>query len=194
MEGAEFDALVADIKAHGLVEAVVVYEDMVLDGRNRVRGCEAAGIEPTYIIYSGDDPASYVISANLHRRHLTREQKRELVAKLVKTQPEKSDRQIAKAAKTDHKTVGGRLAGRSKQVGILMSNPGPTPRAASSRRTRRTARTRTPPSARFPSLPPTRREVGRWKRSMITAGGGLAARAWAAKRRVRRIWDMRCTT
>jgi len=50
---------------------------------------------------------AYVISANVHRRHLTGDQRREFIAKLVRAQPEKSDRQIAKAAKVDHKkTVG----------------------------------------------------------------------------------------
>jgi hypothetical protein len=52
------------------------------------------------------DPYAYVISANIRRRHLTAEQKRELIAKLIKSTPEKSDRAIAKTAKVDHKTVG----------------------------------------------------------------------------------------
>jgi hypothetical protein len=52
------------------------------------------------------DPYAYVMSANLHRRHLTTEQKRDLIAKLVKAQPEKSDRQIAKETKTSPTTVG----------------------------------------------------------------------------------------
>jgi hypothetical protein len=51
------------------------------------------------------DPYAYVISANIRRRHLTAEQKRELIAKLIKATPEKSDRAIAKTAKVDHKTV-----------------------------------------------------------------------------------------
>ena len=41
------------------------------------------------------DPYEYVLSANLHRRHLTAEQKREIIAKLLKAQPEKSNRTIA---------------------------------------------------------------------------------------------------
>jgi hypothetical protein len=51
------------------------------------------------------DPYEFVISANIHRRHLTAEQKRELIAKLLKAKPEVSDRQIAKQVKVDHKTV-----------------------------------------------------------------------------------------
>src|SRR5437899_10114338 len=76
MEGEEFDALVADIKANGLREDIVLYEGMILDGRNRYRACLAAGVPPVYLDCDNwfTDPAAYVISANLHRRHLTPEQ------------------------------------------------------------------------------------------------------------------------
>jgi hypothetical protein len=43
------------------------------------------------------DPYAFVISANIRRRHLTAEQKRDLIAKVLKAQPRKSNRQIAKA-------------------------------------------------------------------------------------------------
>jgi hypothetical protein len=105
MEGEEFDALVADIKANGLIEPLVMLEGMILDGRNRYHACVAADVEPTFRPFTGDGPAAYVISANIHRRHLTPEQKRDLIAKLIKAQPGKSDRQIAKTATADHKTV-----------------------------------------------------------------------------------------
>jgi hypothetical protein len=52
------------------------------------------------------DPYVYVISANVHRRHLTAERKRELIAKLLEAQPEKSDRQIAEMAQASPTTVG----------------------------------------------------------------------------------------
>ena len=109
MEGAEFDALVTDIKAHGQHARIVLKDGMILDGRNRYRACLAAGIEPMFACeaYSNQvtDPVAYVISANIKRRHLTTEQKRELIAKLIKASPEKSNRQIASTAQVDHKTV-----------------------------------------------------------------------------------------
>ena len=51
------------------------------------------------------DPYAYVVSANLHRRHLTREQRRGVIASLLKANPERSDNATAKIAKVSDKTV-----------------------------------------------------------------------------------------
>jgi N6-adenosine-specific RNA methylase IME4 len=83
IEGAEFDELIADIKANGLLEPIVVYEEMILDGRNRYRACLAAGVEPTLTPFRGDDPVAFVISANLRRRHLDESQRAMVAAKLA---------------------------------------------------------------------------------------------------------------
>jgi hypothetical protein len=113
MEGAEFDELVADVKKNALRYKITLYEGKILDGRNRYRAMLAAGDTPTKAhfleykpILPSDTPLSYVITANLHRRHLTTEQKREIIAKLLKAQPEKSDRQIGKQIGAHHTTVG----------------------------------------------------------------------------------------
>jgi hypothetical protein len=106
MEGSEFSSLVSDVKKHGLNEPVVLCENKILDGRNRYRACQEAGIKVRFRAYEGDDPVAYVITANIHRRHLTANQKRDLIAKLLKANPEKSDRAIAKTAKVSDKTVG----------------------------------------------------------------------------------------
>jgi N6-adenosine-specific RNA methylase IME4/ParB-like chromosome segregation protein Spo0J len=70
LEGAEFDRLVDDIAKHGLLNPVTLFEGKILDGRNRERACDAARIEPRYVEYDGNDPAAFVLSQNLARRHL----------------------------------------------------------------------------------------------------------------------------
>ena len=84
IEGAEFSALVADIKANGLVEPIKLYDGQVLDGRNRLRACEHAGVEPMFEDLTGKvEPLVYVVSANLHRRHLTSGQKAFIASELA---------------------------------------------------------------------------------------------------------------
>jgi N6-adenosine-specific RNA methylase IME4 len=74
MNGAEFDELVEDIRNNGLLEDIMIYEGAILDGRNRYNACAKAEVEPIWDEYTGDDPLGYVISKNLHRRHLTGDQ------------------------------------------------------------------------------------------------------------------------
>jgi hypothetical protein len=44
MDADSLKALTDNIKGCGLLEPIVMYEGMVLDGRNRVRACFAAGV------------------------------------------------------------------------------------------------------------------------------------------------------
>lgn len=75
MSKAECEQLKADIAANGLREPIVIYEGQILDGRNRYRACVESGIEPRYRTYEGSDPVDYVLSVNLHRRHLDKSQR-----------------------------------------------------------------------------------------------------------------------
>jgi len=78
--GAEFDALCQDIKANGLREPIVLHEGKILDGGNRYRACIEAGVDPLFVDFDGGNVVSFVLSANLHRRHLTAGQQAAIVA------------------------------------------------------------------------------------------------------------------
>jgi hypothetical protein len=72
MQGDEFDALVESIRAQGLREpAWLTADGALLDGRNRVRACQVAGVKPDFRQYDGDDPVQFVWDMNVNRRHLT---------------------------------------------------------------------------------------------------------------------------
>ena len=128
----ELRALGEDIRAHGLRSPISLLKDAdgkfsLLDGRNRLDGMEAVGQHLEFCLESnggcglkidgafgyldwyqdeeGFDPFAFVTSANIHRRHLTAEQKRDLIAKLIKAQPDKSALQISKMAKSSPHTV-----------------------------------------------------------------------------------------
>lgn len=84
MEGQEFESLVESVKDQGLREAVWVTPDgHLLDGRNRVRACYAAGIEPTTRTFTGHNPVAFVMALNMDRRHLTTGQRAMVALKLV---------------------------------------------------------------------------------------------------------------
>ena len=83
IDGAEFDALRDDIAAHGVREPVILFEGAILDGRNRYRAAQAAGVDCPMTEYRGDDAAAFVVSLNIHRRHLTESQRAMAAAKLA---------------------------------------------------------------------------------------------------------------
>src|SRR6516165_10719114 len=83
IEGAEFDDLVADIRAHGVHEPIWLYQGQIVDGRNRYRASAVAGVDCPLREYMGDNPAAFVVSLNLKRRHLNESQRAMAAAKLA---------------------------------------------------------------------------------------------------------------
>jgi hypothetical protein len=80
----ELAELAADIKANGLLHAITLdAEGTLVDGRNRQRGCELAGVAPRYGSLNGHDPVAYVLSANVERRNLSKGQRAMAVARLT---------------------------------------------------------------------------------------------------------------
>jgi hypothetical protein len=85
----ELEALANDIKQTGLLNPIVLYQGQIIDGRNRYLACQRAGVEPHFIQWepNGISPLDWVISQNIHRRHLNASQRaclgRELKCKIA---------------------------------------------------------------------------------------------------------------
>lgn len=90
MEGPALDALAADIGENGIREPLIMFEDMLLDGRNRWNASQIAGVTITaknikqFNPSKDGDPKAWVISKNLQRRHLDESQRAMVMARLAK--------------------------------------------------------------------------------------------------------------
>ncbi len=95
MNDEEFAALKADIAENGQHESITYYDGKLLDGRNRLRACIELGIEPLACELDVDGfcddktsrankPFDFVLSHNLHRRHLSTSQRATVAAELAK--------------------------------------------------------------------------------------------------------------
>lgn len=81
MTDADFAALRSDIEKHGQRDRIKLFEGQVLDGWHRYRACDDLGLEPkTCELQPGIDPVAFVLSRNLHRRHLDPGQRATVVA------------------------------------------------------------------------------------------------------------------
>lgn len=117
MPANELGALALDIQTHGQREPAVMLDGMVLDGWHRYLACQQVGAEFRSVPFDGADPVAFVLSRNLHRRHLTVAQRVTAVAECAKwatvgrpenrgsASPILTTRQIAEAADASEKTV-----------------------------------------------------------------------------------------
>jgi hypothetical protein len=87
MDRAEYEAFLADIRDNGQREPIWIFEDKILDGRNRARACAELGIEVAVRVWQGDDPVAFVLSQNLHRRHLNESQRAAIAAEIASMRP-----------------------------------------------------------------------------------------------------------
>jgi N6-adenosine-specific RNA methylase IME4/ParB-like chromosome segregation protein Spo0J len=77
--------LCADIAEHGLREPIWLHADgSIIDGRNRWLACQRLGIDPQFRTWDGDGSlVSFVVSLNLHRRHLDESQRAIVAARIA---------------------------------------------------------------------------------------------------------------
>jgi ParB-like chromosome segregation protein Spo0J len=70
MDEEAFKALIDDIDANGVRNSIVLFEGKILDGWHRYKACAELNVKkPPMVEYDGSDPAGFVLSMNLHRRH-----------------------------------------------------------------------------------------------------------------------------
>lgn len=111
LEGEEYRQLVEDIRENGLREPITTWKGDIVDGRNRYRACQDAGVEPRYVKWDGKGSlVAFVLSKNLMRRHLTPSQ-RSMVAQnvLPLLEAEAKERQRKHGGTAPGKTVSPRL-------------------------------------------------------------------------------------
>jgi hypothetical protein len=87
MSDQELEALGEDIRENGLQTSIVFGpEGVLLDGRNRLEAMERAGIALQSWqsrAYGSADPVAHIISANIKRRHLTKQEQADLIVAAI---------------------------------------------------------------------------------------------------------------
>jgi hypothetical protein len=74
-------------------EPITTLGGEILDGRNRFRASQAAGVTCPIRQYDGDDPVAFVVSTNLHRRRLNESQRSWVASKIANlTDGQRADR------------------------------------------------------------------------------------------------------
>lgn len=119
----QLESLRADIKVNGIIVPIVVDQHgRILDGHNRKAIGDALGIpvpSETREVADDDEASELALTLNCARRHLSREQIRQVIARELERRPDDSDRAIARRVGCSPSTVG---AVRRGQVSKL-DNP-----------------------------------------------------------------------
>ena len=102
LAGDDFRALVEDIRENGQLEPIWTYQGQIIDGRNRYMACRSLGNEAATREWGGNGSLlDFVVSMNLHRRHLTSSQRAAIaVDVLPMLEAEARERMIAGGAVT----------------------------------------------------------------------------------------------
>ena len=107
----EYDALRASIAEHGVRVPIEVDEHgTILDGHHRAKIADDLGIDCPQVVVSNLDTETskrtVALMLNLSRRHLTREQKRQVIAASITADPDLSDREHARRCGVSPTTAG----------------------------------------------------------------------------------------
>ena len=110
MSDDEYQLLKSDIAENGLREPIALWKGQLLDGRHRLKACKELKIEPTTRdLPESIDPVTWVISTNIHRRHLTTQQKAMVAGRFAEALKEPAKQRKVEAGK-----VAGKKGGRGR--------------------------------------------------------------------------------
>lgn len=199
MEGRDFEELCDSIKSHGQLEPIWLVaaeppaiEGLILDGRNRYRACQRLGIAPTFEWYTGNDPLSFVVNLNLHRRHLN-EAQRSAVAAMISNmaQGERTDLQpSANLPKVSQARAAEMLnvSERTVRAAVVVKNDG----APELFKALQSGRVSTSAAADVATLPKTQQAevVARGEKEIVAAAKAIRV-ARAAKKKAERIENVK---
>lgn len=133
LKGAEFDALVESVKAKGLLNPINLHPDgSIIDGRNRYRACQKAGVEPRFQTWDGKGSlTAFAVAQNVDRRHLNGTERALLGKQLEPLYAEES-----KQRQREHgKTAPGRKSVEQKVAQVKEREPQARALAAKAART-----------------------------------------------------------
>jgi hypothetical protein len=99
MKGDQFGKFEADLKKHGLQNPVVLFEGKILDGRNRALVAHKLGWKIKTVKFEDlkteKSALEYVLSANLHRRHLSDHERVQIAADFAEVLIREKERRTA---------------------------------------------------------------------------------------------------
>ena len=133
MSGLDIQNLANDIRENGQREPGMFYQGMVLDGWHRYLACVQAGHAFRAVDFGEEgDPVAFVLSRNLHRRHLTGSQRAASIVACKEWKPGgrpkkgapgagfpesgQSNKELAKEAEVSERTIA--HAKRAQEAGL----------------------------------------------------------------------------
>ena len=111
IEGKKFEELIESVRK-GLQYPILLYEEKILDGRNRHRALKTINhvfTSANFEVFEGtrDEAETKVIDLNMIRRQMTNKDKEEVIRRMILKYPEESNRGIARRCGiTSHAQVG----------------------------------------------------------------------------------------
>ena len=113
----ELQALADNIKREGLQVPITVVDGQVIDGRNRLKACEMAGVPPVYDARNDiEDIPMWVWSLNAERRHLSSQEQKVLIWKKLYGMSEEIQAARAKIKEDERKAKAGNTNAAKNKV------------------------------------------------------------------------------